>query len=60
MTPRQRNEQGSVSIWLATTGFAMVVLAGLAIDLGGHVHTQQHARAVAAQAGVDFFAASGS
>lgn len=50
MTPWQRKEQGSVSIWLATTGFAMVVLAGLAIDLGGHVHTQQRARAVAAEA----------
>ena len=50
MTTRRRREDGSVSIWLATTGFAMVVLAGLAIDLGGHVHTQQRARAVAAEA----------
>ena len=49
MTTRRR-EDGSVSIWLATTGFAMIVLAGLAIDLGGHVHTQQRARAVAAEA----------
>ena len=43
-------ERGSISIWLATTGFAMIVLVGLAVDLGGQVHAQQHARAVAAQA----------
>ncbi|MBD3784481.1 MAG: pilus assembly protein [Micrococcales bacterium] len=46
----RRPEEGSVSIWLVTTGFAMIVLVGLAVDLGGQVHAQQHARAVAAQA----------
>ena len=46
----QRGERGSVSIWLVTTGFAMIVLVGLAVDLGGQVHAQQHARAVADQA----------
>ena len=43
-------ERGSVSIWLVTTGFAMIVLVGLAVDLGGQVHAQQRARAVADQA----------
>ncbi|KGN41029.1 pilus assembly protein TadG-related protein [Knoellia aerolata] len=46
----QREERGSISIWLVTTGFAMIVLVGLAVDLGGQVHAQQHARAVADQA----------
>ena len=45
-----RQERGSISIWLVTTGFAMIVLVGLAVDLGGQVHAQQHARAVADQA----------
>jgi Flp pilus assembly protein TadG len=47
---RRRREVGSVSIWLVTTGFAMIVLVGLAVDLGGQVHAQQQARAVAGQA----------
>ena len=47
---RRRREGGSVSIWLVTTGFAMIVLVGLAVDLGGQVHAQQQARAVAGQA----------
>lgn len=46
----QHGERGSISIWLVTTGFAMTVLVGLAVDLGGQVHAQQHARAVADQA----------
>ena len=45
-----RDERGSISLWLATTGFTMIVLVGLAIDLGGQVHTQQRAHAVAAEA----------
>ena len=48
--PTSRQERGSISIWLVTTGFAMIVLVGLAVDLGGQVHAQQHARAVADQA----------
>ncbi len=51
MTPRRRREErGSISLWLATCGFAMIILVGLAVDLGGQVHAQQHARAVADQA----------
>ena len=45
-----RAERGSVSIWLVTSGFAMTVLVGLAVDLGGQVHAQQRARDLAAQA----------
>ena len=43
----RHGERGSISIWLVTTGFAMIVLVGLAVDLGGQVHAQQQARAVA-------------
>ncbi len=50
MTPTRRDERGSISLWLVTTGFTMIVLVGLAIDLGGQVHTQQRAHATAAQA----------
>ncbi|NHA68226.1 pilus assembly protein TadG-related protein [Phycicoccus flavus] len=39
-----------MSIWLATMAFAMVLLVGLAVDLGGQVHAQQRARALAAEA----------
>jgi hypothetical protein len=49
-TNEPTGQRGSVSIWLVTTGFAMIVLVGLAVDLGGQVHAQQHARAVADQA----------
>ncbi len=50
MTRRARAEEGSVSIWLATLSVAMVILVGLAVDLGGQVRAQQQLRAVAAQA----------
>lgn len=51
MTPsRCRDERGSISIWFATSSFVMIILVGLVVDVGGQVHTQQHARAVAAQA----------
>lgn len=43
-------ERGSVSIWLATASLVMIILVGLAVDLGGQVHTQQRARDLAAQA----------
>ena len=43
-------DRGSVSIWLATASLSMIVLVGLAVDLGGQVHTQQRARDVAAVA----------
>lgn len=47
---RRRDERGSVSVWLALAAFAMVVCVGIAVDLGGHVHAQQRARNIAAQA----------
>jgi len=50
LSGRTRDERGSVTIWLATAGFIMTVLVGMAVDLGGQVHAQQHARDVARQA----------
>lgn len=47
---RRRDDHGSISIWFATGSFVMVILVGLVVDVGGKVQTQQHARAVAAQA----------
>ena len=45
-----RDERGSISVWFATASFAMIILVGMAVDLGGKVHTQQQARSAAAQA----------
>ena len=47
---RQRNERGAISVWFATAALAMIILVGMAVDLGGKVHTQQQARSAAAQA----------
>ena len=47
---RRRDERGSVTIWLALTSFVMMMLVGLAVDLGGQVHAQQRAHDLAAQA----------
>lgn len=47
---RRRDACGSISIWMATASFIMIVVVGMAVDLGGKVHTQQQARNVAAQA----------
>ena len=47
---RRRDERGSVSVWLALAAVAMVLCVGIAVDLGGHVHAQQRARNIAAQA----------
>lgn len=44
------SERGSVTIWIVTAGFVMIVLVGMAVDLGGQVYAQQHARDVARQA----------
>lgn len=49
MTQR-RDDRGSVTIWLVTSTFVMMVLVGLAVDLGGQVHAQQQAHDLAAQA----------
>ena len=44
------DERGSITIWLAITSLSMIVLVGLAVDLGGQVHAQQRAHDLAAQA----------
>ncbi|HRK48450.1 MAG TPA: pilus assembly protein TadG-related protein [Nocardioides sp.] len=49
-TRRSRDERGSISVWFATAALAMIILVGMAVDLGGKVHTQQQARSAAAQA----------
>ena len=46
----RRDERGSISVWFAAASFAMVILVGLVVDVGGKVQAQQHARAAAAQA----------
>jgi Flp pilus assembly protein TadG len=43
-------ERGSVSSWLVTSTFVMIIGVGIAVDLTGQVHAQQHARDVAFQA----------
>ena len=45
-----RDERGSVSLFAVTAAAGMVILAGLAVDLGGQVHARQHAVDVARQA----------
>ncbi|WP_067429063.1 TadE/TadG family type IV pilus assembly protein [Nocardioides jensenii] len=47
---RTRDERGSITVWFATASLVMTILVGMTVDLGGKVHTQQHARSVAAQA----------
>lgn len=47
---RARDELGSISLWLVTSSFVMMMLVGLAVDLGGQVHAKQRAHDVAAQA----------
>lgn len=46
----RRTERGSVSLWLVLASFAMTLLVGLAVDLGGQVHAQQRAHNLAAHA----------
>src|ERR671910_983731 len=46
----RKQERGSLSLLMVTAAFAMIILAGLAVDLGGQVLTRQHASNVAAQA----------
>lgn len=43
-------ERGSVTIWMITTALTMVLLVGLAVDLGGQVLARQHAQVVAFEA----------
>lgn len=46
----QRNERGSITVWLALSSFVMIFLVGLAVDLGGQVHAHERAHDLAAQA----------
>lgn len=43
-------DRGSVSIWVVTSAFVMIMLVGIAVDLGGKVYAQQNAQDVARQA----------
>ena len=45
-----RDERGSISLWILTASFVMMVLVGLAVDLGGQVHAKQRAHDIAAEA----------
>ncbi len=59
MTPTTRHarpgplddpERGSISVWAALASLALIVCAGLAVDLGGRVHALQRAHDLAQQA----------
>ena len=50
MIRRTRDERGSITIWLAVSSFVMMILVGLAVDLGGQVHAKQRAHNIAAEA----------
>lgn len=43
-------ERGSVTVWMITTALTMIVLVGLAVDLGGQVLAKQHAQVIAFEA----------
>src|SRR5512133_4191122 len=47
---KRDRERGSVSLWMVTAIMAMIILTGLAVDLGGRVLSRQHVANVAAQA----------
>jgi len=47
---RNPDERGSVSVWFALAAVAMTLCVGIAVDFGGHVHAQQRAHQLAAQA----------
>ena len=49
-TDDDAHERGSVSSWLVTSTFVMIIGVGIAVDLTGQVHAQQHARDIAVQA----------
>jgi Flp pilus assembly protein TadG len=46
----RKSERGSVSLWMVTAAMAMIILTGLAVDLGGQVLTRQRVADVAAHA----------
>ncbi|WP_226963986.1 pilus assembly protein TadG-related protein [Nostocoides sp. F2B08] len=39
-----------MTVWMITTALTMMLCVGLAVDLSGHVHAQQRAQAIAAEA----------
>jgi hypothetical protein len=43
-------ERGSISSWLVTGAFVLILGVGIAVDLTGQVHTQQRTHGVAVQA----------
>lgn len=43
-------ERGSVTIWMITTALTMIILVGLAVDLGGQVLAKQRAQVIAFEA----------
>lgn len=45
-----KQDHGSMSIWVITSAFVMIMLVGIAVDLGGRVYAQQNAQDVARQA----------
>ncbi len=47
---RAEPDRGSVAIWMITTALTMMLLLGLAVDLGGQVQAKQRAQDIAAQA----------
>lgn len=47
---RRGGDCGSVTVWLATASFVMILVVGLAVDLTGQVRAQQRVRDIAAQA----------
>ena len=47
---RRADERGSITVWMASSTVAMILLVGLAVDLGGAVHAQQRAQDLAAHA----------
>lgn len=47
---RESGERGSVSILALFIAVVVIIAIGMAVDLTGQVHAQQHARAVAGQA----------
>ncbi len=48
--PSPHDERGSVTVWMALAALAMVLIVGIAVDLGGQIHAQQRASDIAAQA----------
>lgn len=46
----RRDERGSVSVWMVMATFALVLIVGIAVDLGGQVHAKQRAHDIAAEA----------